>query len=494
MIKYELGNYKPDNFDHKTNAFFNIVNGAFPKEENSTPHVHGVIVSHFLNSNSDRMGICASRGIGKSRIVGNYMPIILPMLGIGLGKRKNKGHKFIVLISATFDNAVDMIQEIKDLYESMDDRYKKLIEIGIWKADEISFKVQDGTTLSIVAMGAEGKIRGIRRRGNRPDLLIFDDSEFEELVYNPQRMIKWKKWVTRSAIPAMTPDGVVVWIGTPLPNSLLGEIQSNSNWDFIECPIQDEFGTPAWVDRFPHSWIERKKQEFKEMGEINAWYQEYELEIIAESEQIFKPDMMRYISVSDIPTDLEFYVTCDLAISSATSADRTSFVVSAVDVDNNIYVFEIYADRSSPSRQVGELLSIASRYYEKNNNSPVYIGMEKGALKHSFIDQWERRLLDIDYNHKIPKIQDLDPYGGANSKNKRIQQLETLFYRKKVFFVRGCKNIDILEEELLSFPASKHDDVSDAFSYLLQIVRWREKQDEEIRTFGDDSIIGGVCW
>ena len=389
-----------------------------------------------------------------------------------------------------------MIQEIKDLYDSMDDRYKKLLVSEIWKSDEISFRLADGKTLSIVAMGAEGKIRGIRRKGNRPDLLIFDDSEYEELVYNPDRMRKWKKWVFSSAIPAMTPDGAVLWIGTPLPNSLLGELQENGGWDFINCPISDAHGTPAWVDRFPSAWIESKKKEFKEIGEINSWYQEFELKIISEAEQIFKPDMMRYKSVGELPEDLDYYVTCDLAISSATGADKTAFVVTAIDLDNNVYVVEIYAERSAPSVQVGALLSIASRYYNKNKR-PIYIGMERGALKHAFIDQWDRRLLDIDYGYKIPRIQDLDPYGGKNSKNKRIQQLETLFYRKKVFFVRAIQNVGLLEEELLAYPASKHDDISDALSYLLQIVSWREKPKvitTEERFWNENSVPQVVVW
>jgi len=473
-----------------------LIEKAFPPEENKTPPVHGEIIQHFINSKSDRMGICASRGLAKSRLIGNYTPLLIPLLGLGLGKRKN--HKFIILISATFDNAVDMIQEIKDLYESMDERYKTLLKSEIWKSDEISFRLANGEVLSIVAMGAEGKIRGIRRKGNRPDLLIFDDSEYEELVYNPDRMRKWKKWVTRSAIPAMTPDGTVAWIGTPLPNSLLGELQENAKWDFINLPIQDDFGTPAWIDRFNAAWIVEKKEEFKNMGEINAWYQEFELKIISEAEQIFKPEMMRYKNVNELPEDLDYYVTCDLAISSATGADKTAFVVSGIDVDNNVYVLEIYADRSSPSQQVGKLLSIASRYYEKNNNVPIYIGMERGALKHAFMDQWDRRLLDIDYSHKIPRIQDLDPYGGKNAKNKRIQQLETLFYRKKIFFLRAIRNIGLLEEELLAYPASKHDDISDAFSYLLQIVSWREKPKEitpEDRFWNENkTVVGGIVW
>ena len=474
----------------ETNAFFHMVSQAFPTEENETPDVHYRIIEHFIKSKKNRMGICASRGLAKSRLIGNYTPILIPMLGLGLGGRKK--HNFIILVSATFDNAVDMVQEIKDLYESMDERYKLLIVKGIWKSDEISFTLANGETLSIVAMGAEGKIRGIRRKGYRPDLIIFDDSEYEELVLNPDRMRKWKRWVTRSAIPAMTPDGVVLWIGTPLPNSLLGELQANKKWDFIELPVEDELGVPAWIDRFPAKWIADKKEEFREMGEINAWYQEFELKIISEEEQIFKPELFKYVDSGGIPDDLDIYVTCDLAISSATSADRTAFVVSGVDTYNNIYVLEVFAKRCPPSEQVEALLDICNRYYERNKKRVITVGMEKGALKHSFIDQWDRRLLHIGFPYKIPKIRDLDPHG-AGGKNKRIQQLEPIFRSGHVIFVRGMNNLSLVEEELLAFPAGRHDDVIDASSYILQIIAWREELPAEpIRSV--DYNFGNVAW
>jgi phage terminase large subunit-like protein len=472
-------------------AAFALKEKAFPKEEDSSPQAHEMLVSHILNNKSDRIGVCASRGLAKSRWGGNYIPLILPLLGIGIGPVKK--HKFIVIISATFESATDMVQEIKDLYETLGDSYKQLLQKRIWKADEISFELPNGEYIAIVAMGGEGKIRGIRRRGARPDLLIFDDAEYEELVLNPARMKKWKQWVTRSAIPSMGKLGAVIWIGTPLPNSMLNEIQDNPKWSFINLPIHDEYGTPAWISRFPYSWIQRRKSELKEMGEINAWYQEYELKIISEEEQIFKTSMIRYVDYSEIENmDLDIYITCDLAVSSANSADKTAFVVTGVDEHNNIYVLEIFAKRCPPSEQVDALLSMCQRWFDKSKRQ-VVLGIERGSLKYSFMDVWDRRLKELNHFYKIPKVRELDPYGGSNAKNKRIQQLEPLMLRGSVKFVRGINNINILEEELLAFPISKHDDVSDAFSYIFQLVSWREpKQVEPVRY--DDGGFGGLCW
>ena len=118
--------------------------------------------------------------------------------------------------------------------------------------------------------------------------------------------------------------------------------------------------------------------------------------------------------------------------------------------------------------------------------------MEKGALKHSFIDQWDRRLLHIGFPYKIPKIRDLDPHG-AGGKNKRIQQLEPIFRSGHVIFVRGMNNLSLVEEELLAFPAGRHDDVIDASSYILQIIAWREELPAEpIRSV--DYNFGNVAW
>ena len=229
------------------------------------------------------------------------------------------------------------------------------------------------------------------------------------------------------------------------------------------------------------------------MGEINAWYQEFELKIISEDEQIFKPEYFRYEEASDVPSDLDIYVTCDLAISSATSADRTCFCVTGVDDYNNVHVLEVFAKRCPPSEQVEALLDICNRYYEKNQNRVITAGMEKGALKHSFDDQWKRKLLEIGYPYKIPILRELDPHGAAGAKNRRIQQLEPMMHRGTVKFVRGIKNLNLLEEELLAFPAGRQDDTVDALSYILQIVAWREDRPADpIRSV--DYNFSGVNW
>jgi len=476
-----------------TQSFFKFKEVAFPPEENATPPVHYDIIDHIVISKGTKKGICASRGLAKSRLLGNYLPLLVGLMG---GEFNGHPSRLIVIISATAENAVDMLSEVKDLYESMDDKFKKVLKKGkVWKADEISFETAKGEKISIIVFGAGGKVRGTRRNGIRPELVIFDDAEFEELVASPTRMKDFKRWVLRAVLPSMAPKSWAIWIGTPLPNSFLGEISDNNSWKFGWFPIQDEHGTPAWIDRFNAQWIAETKAEMQSMGEINSWYQEYELKIISEEEQIFKPSMLRYVDNNEVPSNLDIYIMCDLAISSSASADRTSFVVAGVDVYNNIYVLEIFAKRCPPSEQVGKLLELCNRYWEVNGNRLVTLGMERGGLKYGFMDQWNVKLNQIGYSHKIPRIDELDPYAGSGDKkkNSRIQQLEPLFYQNSIKFIRGIENLGSLEEELLAFPAGKHDDILDAFSYILQLIRWREELPAE-RVSLDRTPYQGFSW
>jgi len=42
---------------------------------------------------------------------------------------------------------------------------------------------------------------------------------------------------------------------------------------------------------------------------------------------------------------------------------------------------------------------------------------------------------------------------------------------EKVFFPRQCANLDEFEKELLCFPNGRHDDMVDAFAYIVSVIR-----------------------
>ena len=69
-------------------------------------------------------------------------------------------------------------------------------KVAFLKDTETDIIVQftDGHTFRIIAKGAEQKLRGLLWNGSRPDIIICDDMENDELVLNKDRREKMRRW------------------------------------------------------------------------------------------------------------------------------------------------------------------------------------------------------------------------------------------------------------------------------------------------------------
>lgn len=462
----------------------------FPVEENKTPEFHYDLLD-LVSEGNDKQLVCCFRGSAKSTIFTKWLPLYASFFGELEGIETD----FIMIVSDTSGQAEDMIRELKDLYDTCSDDFKSLLKPhNIWRSDEVSFINAHGHITSIVARGAGQKVRGIKRRGKRPSYLIIDDLENDEAVLNEQNRKKLKDWFYKALLPCLSPTkSKIFYAGTPLhSDSLLENLRSDDRWSKAEFPIEDKNGNPLWEDRFTKKWIEDKKSEMKAQRMLTSFYQEYMLQIMSDEDQIFKPEYIKYTSLADIPEDLEIYITGDLAISEAKTADRTAFVVCGVSTSNMIYVLDIVAERMPPSKQASELIRLCKAYYRKN--TPVTLGIEMVSYQKAFKTLFDKELEKMtEYQRTmIPKVKELKPDA---KKERRIQQLEPFFYRKAILMIKN-KYSHLLEEELLMFPRAKHDDISDALAYILQLVRWREGESLELDL--DDNyenyLLGGGVW
>jgi len=56
-------------------------------------------------------------------------------------------------------------------------------------------------------------------------------------------------------------------------------------------------------------------------------------------------------------------------------------------------------------------------------------------------------------------------------KSKRIETLQPFFYNKQMLFKSDMPNLGDLENELLLYPRTKHDDILDALYYARKTIR-----------------------
>lgn len=470
-----------------------FIKAFFPKEENDTPDFHYDIYNKVALKREKQL-VEAFRGSAKTTLLSKYLPLYAAVFGdvdkdIG-------GLDVLLFITDTASQAEDNIREVKDAYEDADPSLRAILKPSkVWRSDELEFVNANGYKFNYVTRAYGQKVRGLKRRGRRPNWLISDDLENDEAVLNENSRKKLKMWFFNAVIPALHPTKRrIFFVGTPLHHdALLMNLKNDPSWNAYSIPIQKEDGTPAWPDRFPFWWINEKKEEMRQQGILSSFYQEYMLTIIADEEAIFTADMFRYMEKKDLPEDLEYYVTVDLAISDAKTADNTAIVVVGIDVANNLYVVNMKVGKIPPSEQVKSILQFCDMYYT-NRNGCVTLGVELVSYQKAFKEIFEREAMKrSDIRHKIPKITELKPDA---KKERRIQRLEPLFRQKAIYFV-ASKETKMLEEELLMFPRAKHDDISDALAYIVQIMRYREGASESIIDhYNKDSIMEtlGVSW
>ena len=132
---------------------------------------------------------------------------------------------FVLLVSDTEAQAAGFLGLIKqELSENQDIR--RLFKLRLDDRGEPMFIkdseteliaiFEDGQKFRIIAKGSEQKLRGLLWNGRRPDLIVCDDLENDEIVLNKDRRDKFKRWFYGALLPARSKDGIVRYIGTIL--------------------------------------------------------------------------------------------------------------------------------------------------------------------------------------------------------------------------------------------------------------------------------------
>lgn len=159
--------------------------------------------------------------------------------------------KFILIISANSNNAENILSDIVDMLSE-----PNICGIfGRWNAkitrDRTDCKIIDfrGRTIILMAIGAEGAIRGINLKQDRPDVMIFEDIQTKECALSKVQSDALEAWMVGTAMKAKSPNGCLfVFCGNmyPGPNSILKHLKGAPSWKkFIAGAILSN-GNALW--------------------------------------------------------------------------------------------------------------------------------------------------------------------------------------------------------------------------------------------------------
>lgn len=391
------------------------------------------------------------------------------------------------------------LQENTDLIELFDLKLNDKGQVQFIKDSETDIIVafNDGHKFRIIAKGSEQKLRGLIWNGSRPDIIMCDDIENDELVMNQDRRKKMRAWFKNALLPCRSDNGVVRMVGTVLHmDSLLERLMPNLS---DRSTVTDQDGLRQWSKRKgmwkavkyrAHNedfskllWPEKKKvedfkmlyQEAVEDGSLDGYSQEYLNYPIDEGSAFFRRTDFLAIRPEEKEINLNYYITADLAISESEKADFSVFLVAGVDENKRIHVKNVIRERLD-GREIVDTLITLQRLYD-----PIAVGIEDMQVSKSIGPFLHEEMYKQNCFISLYPLKH-----GGKDKPFRARAIQARMRAGGVKFDKQADWYPRFEDELLTFPRGKTDDQVDAFAYLgmmltllLEASTPQEKAEEE---------------
>lgn len=361
--------------------------------------------------------------------------------------------QYIVIISDTYTQSAMFLNAIKDEIET-NETIKMLwgsLKGAIWREDVIVL----ANGVMIACKGADQPMRGLKYKNQRPDLIIGDDLENDEMIESMERRDALYRWIYKTVIPALAKDGTFVIIGTILHyDSVLLRIYKDPSFDSLFFSAIEN-GKPLWEEMFSMEDLMTIKKEYADAGMLDVFYSEYLNEPISAENAPFKKTWLQFYDQAPSLQSLNRFIGVDLAISKKASADWSVITVVGIDALNRVYVLETVRDKSDPFDLAVELLRLCKKY------SPYSVGLETTAYQKAFQYIFEKLMKD---EHDYYMIEEIKP---DTDKERRIKSILQHRFKNGEMFLR--KNQESLIEELLGFPKTRYDDTLDSLAHAVMI-------------------------
>lgn len=392
--------------------------------------------------------------------------------------------KFVLIVSDTESQAVNFLGLIKQELSENQDLIKlfglKLNEKGMVvfpkeSENDLIVEFADGHKFRIIAKGSEQKLRGLLWNGLRPDLIVCDDMENDEIVMNQDRRKKFQRWFYGALLPCRAQNGVVRYVGTILHMDAMLEnlmpvasdkqtiieglrmySKKRTLWKSVKYRAHsDDFKLILWPERWPEEKLKAEREEYIRQGLSDVYSQEYLNIPIDESLAYFKKVDFMPLTEDDKKMALNYYITVDLAISEKQTADYSVFLIAGVDEARRIQVKNIIRERLDGKEIVDTLLALADLY------KPVAVGIEEGQISKAIGPFLYEKMIE---SNVFPNLYTLKAMG--KDKLARSRSIQARMRAKSVKFDKAADWYQPFEDECSRFPRDKHDDQVDAFSYL----------------------------
>lgn len=387
----------------------------------------------------------------------------------------------ILVVSASQAHSIHTLRWIKRQVEH-NTRWAQTFQLskGTKWADDV-IEVYNGiekVTITLLALGITGQLRGFNIDDYRPDLIVADDCSTDEMTKTLEQRKKYEDLFFGALINSLAPRSEsplakVVLLDTPKNRyDLIESTEERADWRFVRFGILDERNQSRWESRYPTEEVLAAKEAHIASGLVELWMREKECKVISSELASFKVENLDYYEV--LPDQLTVVLSIDPASSDNKNADDQ--VLMAVGFRGpDVYVLEYTAFKGEmPDALCATLFEYIRRY------RPIAITSE--SIGYQRVLAW---YIEKEMNarktwvtvHQIPD---------RRSKFDRIlQSLGGLSAFGKLH-VRKSHGALITQFAEYSATYRGHDDILDA---LAQAVHWAETKNIASFIEGEYDII-----
>lgn len=319
----------------------------------------------------------------------------------------------------------------------------------------------------VEAHSTQESVRGRLHGHQRPDFLLLDDFETSKTKDSEAHTSQVIKHMDEFKA-GLDSKAKILYLGNYISEygsvqALMDRAKTDKRLRIRNIPVIQN-GKPTWPSKYDLTDAEAKKsgkislEDKKRQLGSQVFNTEMMNQPINEETQEFKKEMFKPIKMVEVEAqNYRVFVTVDTAVSERAEADFTGITINFV-TEANKWNLMAKKYKISPKELFDQLFWIYREYH------PEKIGIEKTiylkAIK-PFLDEECRKR-----NIFLP-IVELDH--GQTNKHTRIRvALHARYESKSIFHIEGeCSD---LEEELVRFPHSAHDDVMDSAAYQAQIA------------------------
>lgn len=388
------------------------------------------------------------RGHAKSTHMDIFVPLFLKFQPIRL-------INFMVLVGKSNESAQLLLADIQaelEFNQRLIADFGDQKSLGDWQDGEFSSK--DGC--SFLALGRGQSPRGLRNREARPDYIVIDDLDDDEMCRNERRVREMTDWVKEALFGALDVGrGRFIMVGNLISKtSVLANICATKGVHVSEVKAVDGDGNPVWKEK----WTKEEAQEYADFVGYRAWNKEMMHNPIVEG-TVFRQEWIRWAKRPPWKDFSEFVLYIDPSWKNKRTNDYKAAKLWGK-CGTNLWALRAFVRRAS----IAEMVRWCYDVYEWSLDVGISINfaMEANFMQDIILDDFTTEGNIRGYQLPIKGDKRKKP-----DKFQRIESISPLWERGFVFYdIAQQEDPDMKAgvEQLLAFEKgmSGNDDAPDA--------------------------------